>query len=311
MMNNKIYQPELTDFLNAQLLLWPEANQRYANLGKAERRLMKQGDMTIAIQHNPARITSTDAKTDTDSIKKRKCFLCRENRPEVQAALEIEPGWDFLVNPFPIFPFHFTIASRQHEKQNHIPAEMVVFAERLPGMVVFYNGARAGASAPDHLHCQAVPVDELPMIAFTEKNHNSAVTDVKWSNDFQEKAPFCYLSAIICNDAAGLPALRQMLRICGAPDKNAKAESDLVNAYFWIDKTGSLRIVVIPRRAHRPSAYFKEGDDKITVSPGAVDMAGVIITPVEKDFRRLTEEDINRIYQETAYVDFPPENFIA
>lgn len=310
-MNKKIYQPELTDFLNAQLLLWQEANQRYANLGKAERRLIQAGDMTIAIQHNPARITSTGAKTDADSIKKRKCFLCRINRPEVQAAWEIEPGWDFLVNPFPIFPFHFTIASQQHEMQNHIPAEMAIFAERLPGMVVFYNGARAGASAPDHLHCQAVPAEELPLIAFTEKNHISAVTDLRWSNDFQKKAPFCYLSAIISNDSGGMSALRQMLRICGAPSENAEADPNLVNAYFWIDKTGRLRVIVIPRRAHRPAAYFKEGEDKITVSPGAVDMAGVIITPVEKDFRRLSEEDVYRIYQETAYVDLPPVNFIA
>lgn len=307
-MQRIIYQPQLTDFLHAQLSVWQEANERYAKVVASERKRLDIDGFPVMLQHNPARIVSTAAKTDARSISQRKCFLCRENRPKIQDVIEIADGWDLLVNPFPIFPFHFTIASRVHTPQDHIPAEMAAFAERLPGMAVFYNGAKAGASAPDHLHCQAVPREELPLIAFTEANHKSDMSAISWSTEFEGKAPFCYLSGIVRNDANGLRVLNAMLHVTGAPSETAPADPGLVNAIFWIDADGTLRIIVIPRRAHRPSAYFKEGSGKITVSPGAIDMAGVIITPVEADFHKLNANDIAGIYAETAYADLPPEN---
>ena len=59
-------------------------------------------------------------------------------------------------------------------------------------------------------------------------------------------------------------------------------------------------LVIFPRRKHRPDAFFKEGDARVVVSPGVIDMGGVLITPMEKDFYRLDAASVEAIYGEVA-----------
>ena len=60
------------------------------------------------------------------------------------------------------------------------------------------------------------------------------------------------------------------------------------------------RLVIFPRRKHRPDAFFRKGEARIVVSPGLIDMGGVLVTPVEKDFERLDAAAVEGIYGEVS-----------
>ncbi|MDE6235763.1 MAG: DUF4922 domain-containing protein [Muribaculaceae bacterium] len=273
----------LQEVRDQQLAVWPMARENYERLGLTDRCEFKLGSLNGAFQCNPARIVSTGAKIDKASISTRPCFLCAANRPKEQLSEEILPGWEFLINPFPIFPLHFTIAAIDHRPQDAIPLDMASMAEKLPGMTVFYNGARAGASAPDHLHCQAVMTSELPLMNYLENGGNP--------NDWPYKVEY----SVITPDSEGLLNLKRMTEVKGLDRLSGKEDAALVNAYFWIGKDGLLRVAVVPRSAHRPSCY-----PELMVSPGAIDMAGLIVMPRKDDFERISTADLERIFSETA-----------
>lgn len=72
--------------------------------------------------------------------------------------------------------------------------------------------------------------------------------------------------------------------------------------------TDRWQVLVFPREKHRPRQYFEEGEGNILLSPAAVDMGGVLITPLEKDFLKITGEDVRDIF---AQVSFSGEQFRA
>lgn len=283
----------MLEFIDEQLAQWPLARENYQALGKTERRRLQLGDLTVGIQHNPARIVSTGAKTDEASIASRPCFLCKKNRPSQQVGMEIAEGWELLLNPYPIFPSHFTIVSKEHQPQEGFPLDMVTMAEKLPGHTVFFNGKNSGASCPDHLHCQAVKTHELPLMHLIEERHmldsGRAVTNKSLGLD----VPFEFTSVIITPDLEGMEELANIENTIG---KKYISEGRL-NAFVWIDRNGQLRICAVKRRKHRPSCYGTE-EGKHLVSPGCIDMAGVIITPLKRDYDTLSEEEIRHIYTE-------------
>ena len=309
----------IEEFVEEQLAVWPEAKQRYDALREVKQRRMALGELTVGVQFNPARAVSTAAPVDTASIKARPCFLCGDFRPEPQIGVPIAEGWTLLLNPFPIFPIHLTIASDSHRPQDGIPAEAAAFAEKLPGMTVFYNGARAGASAPDHMHLQAVLTAELPLMNLVMARHTHTMPPLtlfhpkgdsginkggasinpggaEIHTGFETKEldiPFPFFSAIITPDLEGMKTLVTVLGLTGTDKQTGKPDPGLVNAYFWTERPGGLlRIVVVPRSAHRPPSYPEP-----LVSPGAIDMAGVMITPRLKDFEVLSDADILDIYK--------------
>lgn len=301
----------INEYIERQLVEWPLAKENYLKLGKTERRDLKIGDFEMFVQHNPARILSTGAKTDAASIAARPCFLCEKNRPAEQFKPELIPGWQLLVNPYPIFPVHFTIPSVNHEPQAKAPLEMVEMAEQLPGCAVFFNGAKAGASAPDHLHCQAVLKDELPLLRLVEACHPAAgKSEMKISSEFNKNLPFQFVSLVIYPDPNGMVYLASLPETYGFDSATGKQDSGLSNSFVWIDDSGVLRIVIIPRKAHRPRLYFREDESRRIISPGAVDMAGVIIAPRKEDFLSLTSEQIEEIYSDVAYADTLPDSII-
>lgn len=290
------YMEEINNFIEAQLAVWPEAAERYHALGKTERRFLDLNlKMPWALQFNPARIVSTSAKTDARSIAARKCFLCHENRPDCQIAVPVCPGWEMLVNPFPIFPVHFTIVSTNHEPQLNPPPEMLQIADMFKGLCVFFNGAKAGASAPDHSHIQAVLACELPLMLYIE-TLNIADNDIVSDNG--ESAGIPFIASVITPDADGMNIANRMMKITGRDKISGELDRGLRNVYVWKSlKDGKIRIVVIPRSAHRPDCY---GENQFLVSPGCIDMAGVIITPRRSDFDTLTPDDITNILQDVT-----------
>lgn len=283
----------MLEYIDAQLAEWPLARENYQALGKTERRSMQLGDLTVGIQHNPARIVSTAAKTDAKTLAERPCFLCKKNRPPQQVGMEIAEGWELLLNPYPIFPTHFTIVSKNHKPQEGFPLDMVTMAEKLPGHTVFFNGKRAGASCPDHLHCQAVKTHELPLMQLIEKRHSLDAGRVSSSESLGLDVPFGFTSIIITPDLDGMS---ELARIEDSIGKEYISEGRL-NAFVWIDGNSLLRICAVPRNMHRPSCYGSD-EGQYLISPGCIDMTGVIIAPIKKDYDTLTEEDIRKIYKE-------------
>lgn len=288
-------------FIEAQLAEWPLARENYSRLGETQRRRVEIDDLSVGVQLNPARIVSTAAKVSGDGVvAPRPCFLCSANRPESQFAASLVDGWDLLVNPFPVFPVHLTVVAREHSPQLAIPIEMASFAEMMPPLTFFFNGARAGASAPDHLHFQGVLTEELPLMALVSRMHPASRPGVESSCSWGLSLPFSFYSAVVEPGTEGMRILRAISHAAGIDRITGLPDPKLVNAYVFLDVSGLLRVVVVPRSAHRPDCYYASGPDQRLVSPGAVEMAGVIITPRPEDYEHLSEKDIRTIYSQTA-----------
>ena len=284
-----------------QLQKWPSAKKRYEELEEVKtRRIHLVPDYEIVLQYNPARIISTGADIKKESINRRPCFLCENNRPIEQENFEIKKGWQLLVNPFPIFKPHFTIVSSEHKEQGRIPKEILEFANIVPGMTVFFNGALAGASAPDHLHLQAVKTDFLPLMKFVENVHT--LNDKKFMSSAKSKLdfPYIFFSGIKEKNENRETFYDNFLNFVLNESIPLTFSHEKCNAFAWEDKNGILRFVIVPRDKHRPDSYYKEGVEKRLISPGAIDMAGTIILPRKEDFENLNRNEILEIYRQAG-----------
>jgi hypothetical protein len=291
--------------LERQKKTWPGLTVGYEALGEAGVREIRGDGWGVQVQFNPRRIVSSGAKLDPESIRRRPCFLCMENLPPEQQAILYRDDYLVLCNPMPIFPGHLTIAHRRHLPQS-LPENVLTFLRLAmdfgPRTTLFYNGPRAGASAPDHLHFQAAPAGLMPV----EKE----VLDPRKRTGARRRA-----GVEICR-TAGLA--RGILVIEGKEEGDVaaavgevigllgrRATSDgepLLNVLCT--RTGDgWRLILFPRLKLRPAAYFLEGEERLVVSPGAVDMGGMIITPREKDYLALDRERVLEIYREVAFDD--------
>ncbi len=197
LLDRGLHEELINDIIECQLDQWPMAADNYHRLSHSERKPLPLKAIRGSAQWNPARIVSTGAQTDAKYIAERKCFLCSENRPEEQFSIPWLGDWELLVNPFPILPVHFTIASLSHRPQGKLPLEMAAMAEQAPDLVIFYNGARSGASAPDHQHAQAVLSSELPLMRTVEAFHPLEEQRILGSNELGGEFPFLFYSAVV------------------------------------------------------------------------------------------------------------------
>lgn len=287
----------ISRFFNRQLEVWTDARHRFRDLKHVETR---QFSDQLKLQWNPARIVSTGAKIDKKTLGERPCFLCDKNRPKEQMSKQIDEKFHLLVNPFPILPVHFTIPARKHQPQliykNY--GEMHRFISLHSDLMVFYNGPKCGASAPDHLHFQAGTNGILPLQTNWQRLSRN-LTDIISLND-EEKISVVRdfivpAFVIISKSAESDEALFR--RLYKAMPQRGDETEPMMNIISW-RKGEEFISVVIPREKHRPEAYFAEGDAQFVVSPGALDMSGFIITPREEDFRKLTEEKALSLLQE-------------
>lgn len=303
----------INSIIEEQLRSWPLPAANFSRLREVRRRPVSLGHLCGAVQCNPARIVSTGAKVDSESIKSRPCFLCDNNRPPEQFTLrfdnELLRDWEVLLNPYPILPVHFTIAYGKHTPQSSVPIDIAAIAEEMPGMAIFFNGARAGASAPDHLHMQAVLKCELPLIRLAEESHPADHGGFLTSDELGLETPFKFISGVIANDTPGIRALSALPYLYGADADTGQPDRGLVNIFAWIGKEGILRIAIVPRRRHRPLCYG-DSDGAMLVSPGAIDMAGLMICPRNEDFDRIDEATMRRIYADVAYADKLPDHLL-
>lgn len=299
---------EITQAYTDQLTTWPLAAKNYAALAQTKRRSIDLDGVEFFLQCNPARAVSTNAKTDAASIAARPCFLCAKNRPPEQMVQEFPEGYELLINPYPIFPIHFTIVNREHRPQGQWPYEMIDFALEMPGMTAFFNGARAGASLPDHEHFQAVLTSELPLMKRVEERHPFGAEPVAASFDIDPRFPYLYYSAIVpADDRNGTEIIKAMHALASLDPDTHTLTRDLMNTFIWVGESNELRIVMVPRKRHRPACFFAEGEEKIVTSPGAADVTGVLILPREEDFNKLTANDLRQIFADTCVENRNPE----
>jgi SpoIID/LytB domain protein len=280
----------LQRFFNRQLEKWEAARQRYHDLRSAKTRELVVGAYSIQVQWNPARMVSTGAQIDQKTIAERPCFLCEKNRPKEQIKKEIDGQYELLVNPFPILQQHFTIPSLKHQPQRILDSygEIHKLLEEFPEMMVFYNGPQCGASAPDHAHFQAGTSGLLPLQMSWQRLSRNLTKLVSLNDDEDisliDDYPCAALLIRSRSQYGDEQLFRRLYEALPATDPEP-----MMNIVAWRCNDDFLS-VVFPRTKHRPDCYYKEGNEQFVISPGALDMAGIIITPRQEDYERLTPE---------------------
>ena len=287
----------ISRFFNRQLEMWEDARHRFRDLKHVE---VRQLSDQLKVQFNPARIVSTGAKIDKHTLGERPCFLCERNRPKEQMTKQIDDHFQLLVNPFPILPVHFTIPATKHQPQSiyrHY-GEMHRLLSLHSELMVFYNGPKCGASAPDHLHFQAGTSGVLPLQTNWQRLSRN-LTDVISLND-EEKISvlrdFLVPAFVIISKSEDSDE-ELFHRLYRSMPMRGDESEPMMNIIAW-RKDDEFISVVIPREKHRPDAYFAEGEAQMMVSPGALDMAGLIITPREEDFSKINLDKATALLRE-------------
>jgi ATP adenylyltransferase/5',5'''-P-1,P-4-tetraphosphate phosphorylase II len=285
-----------------QIHTWSLPGKNYSTLQQVKTKELNVDGFTFSIQFNPSRIVSSAAKVDAKSIKERKCFLCSANLPEQQKGISFGTEYLILVNPFPIFPKHLTIPALTHTDQcidTHL-GDMLDLAKALSEFVLFYNGPKCGASAPDHLHFQAGNRGFLPL----EKNWNTTYREqtIDLINRPELKVsrlpyyPHAMLVLESENRAALIAEFEKIYSLLTVPQDSPEP---MLNLLCRCDN-GMWTLWVFPRKLHRPWQYFAEEEDNLLISPASVDLGGVFITPLEKDFEKIYAQDVADILRQIS-----------
>lgn len=280
--------------------LWPMAKANYAALDHLKFREIKESAPRVMAMFNPERVRSTAAKIDKTSVAARPCFLCARNRPEEQRSI-VWRDYDVLVNPFPIFRRHLTIVSRHHVAQEFVgrEADIYALALELPGFSVFFNGARCGASAPDHMHFQAGDGLFAPSPLQTEVDGGDETTlfsDAGTGTVGASEASGRLVYHVVARSERGAVNLISRLFAMRAID------GEMMNIVARARESGGVvDFYVVPRRAFRPWQYTAEGSDNLLVSPAAVEVSGIFILPRLADFEALTAEMAVDIMGQVCY----------
>lgn len=287
-----------------QLATWPMLRDAVAGLARVEYKGLRVRGSEVLAQFNPQRIVSTAAKVDAAAIKQRPCFLCAENLPPEERGIAFGADFVALYNPFPVLPRHLVINSRRHIPQTIEGnfGTLLDLALDLGGeFFVVYNGAACGASAPDHLHFQACERKSLPIVSEIETWERRSLSNDSRIETFALKD--YRVNALIArgNDRGALiewfdRVLQSLAEVTGADSE------PMINLVVARDGA-RWTVIVFPRGKHRPDRYFAEGDAKLTVSPAAIDLAGVLVVPQPDHFTKITSRDVEEIYAEVTLGD--------
>lgn len=291
---------DLKKLLSEQTKEWGLAKDNFEALNTVKTKKFDLDGFSINVQFNPARIQSSAAKVDTKSIQERKCFLCANNLPKVQKGLPYGDNYTVLVNPFPIFPEHFTIPTNKHTDQLILEryADMLDMAKNIEGYTLFYNGPKCGASAPDHAHFQAGNQGFLPIekdIDSFTKNivcKSSLLTVYTIENDLR--------NAILLEAKDKKECSKFFEYLYSNLEVKEDEKEPKLNILTWF-KNDKWYSYIIPRENHRPSCFYAEAERNILISPASVDMGGVFIIPREADFDKITLADIRLIFKEVCF----------
>ena len=305
----KALDENIAQFIRQQIKDWKTAHDHHEALNNVQTKELDLHGNPFTVQFNPLRSISSQAKVDTASIQERPCFLCPENQPKEQRRFALGE-YDLCVNPYPILPGHVTFV-RQAQIPQQLPEDIFTdflkeAMHSMPSYAFFYNGARCGASAPDHLHLQGVKAQDVPVI----RNIGSLLKHAKpidriASFDKKVEAEWLYIhtgypAPVFIIQHVGLSAPLMLQALLKSLPQHPEASEPDFNLLTWQEREKEYFIIVFPRSKHRPDCYFAEGDDRLLVSPGTLDMAGLIVTTREEDFEKLTEKNATDIIQEVG-----------
>lgn len=300
---------QLEKFIKDQLSVWPLASANFRALKTVRTRELTVGGLKCKVQHNPERIYSTSADTAPEAIAARPCFLCAENRPPEQFHIKFEGRkgrmYNIQVNPYPIFPAHLVIAREEHIPQaiwHHFP-DMLDFATKYRNYIVFYNGPDSGASAPDHLHFQAVPRHHMPLENAVDKfldNPGEPLATVRDACLWRYPG---FANGIFALKATTSKSLAKLFyRLLDCTDRDQGGTEPRFNLFAYV-KDGEYRTFVVMRTNKRSHHYYSDGPDHLTISPGAADMAGLFVAPHEEDFEKVTPTLLGEMISEVTISD--------
>ena len=305
--------------LSQQKKAWKLCADEYESLGSVELRNFEFNGFNIKVQFNPGRIISSSAKVDEISINSRKCFLCYNHLPKEQKGILYKKKYLILCNPYPIFNEHFTIANVEHlpqliEDSFNIPLSLS--RDLGKDYTVFYNGPKCGASAPDHLHFQAGNKFFMPIDSEYENIKTTLGEKITDNENLRVYAVDNYLRKFFSFESGSKEIIIKAFdKFYSIYEKvTAKGEEPMMNILFGYENE-IWKVIVFPRSKHRPSYYFAKGDENILISPAGVDLGGVLITPLEKDFKKITKEIIADIYSQvtitTEYFEFMKKSLMS
>ena len=281
---------ELNKFIKDQLSVWQLASSNFRALKTAPSREVDVFGLKCRIQYNPRRVISSTADTSPAAIASRKCFLCADNRPKEQFHLGFEGrkgrNYHIQINPYPIFRGHLVIVRDEHIPQeiwHHFP-DMLDFAAGYKDYLVFYNGPSSGASAPDHLHFQAIPRHNLPLEEVVDEFLDHPGEPLATVKDASLHKFDGYARGVFALKATTSKSLAKLFyRLLDCTDRGKGEEEPMFNLYAYV-KNGEYRTIVVMRSAKRSHHFYSEGADHLTISPGAADIAGLFVAPFREDY---------------------------
>ena len=320
--SHQLSESEVLDLFERQRREWKDVDRRFKELEQVEVKDFEVEGVQLRAQFNPARIVSTGAKVDAATISKRPCFLCLQNQPKEQLHLNAFGKYQLCVNPFPILPRHFTFPARRHTPQLARPMfdAFCRLTMSLPSFTVFYNGAQCGASAPDHAHLQLGAKGQIPLqrdwnryehglvkiypLTMPEERRLAEDEHTEVSNGIFLLRTFVYPLFILkmTGREERFLLFEKLLKALPVIDGEDEPRFNLL---AWRQHKGGslddeLIVAVIPRCKLRPECYFKTGSEQYLISPGSVDMGGLIIMPRREDFDRVSGEKIVEILREVT-----------
>jgi hypothetical protein len=289
--------------LSEQKKSWQDLREGCASLTNTREREVPCSGFSVRLQYNPGRIKSSTADVDAGKVNERRCFLCLDHLPEGQKGILYRGEYLILCNPMPVFFSHFTIPHVDHRRQaivDHVDAFLHLMADLGGGWTVLYNGPRCGASAPDHLHFQAGPSEQMPI--GKEIREEERLTLVGQVDDVLLYRVRDLGREVLILEGDNQTALEHAFKIFmkALQEVLLTDEEPLLNVAGFFSERSVWRLVIFPRRKHRPDVFYQEGHARRVISPGVIDMGGLLITPVEKDFEELDAPAVEGIYREVS-----------
>jgi hypothetical protein len=290
------------ELLSEQKKVWRDLEQGYESLKEIKVREITCNGFSVRVQHNPGRMRSTLADVEKNSINERPCFLCLNNLPEDQKGVLYHKQFLILCNPMPVFSGNFTIAHIVHQPQaitEHADIFLQLMSDFGSRWLVLYNGPRCGASAPDHLHFQAIPSGKMP-IEKEIMDENNLLRIARIDGIQVSRAQGLGRELIVLEGDDPVGTAGTFKRIVAELQKISNADSEPMMSIAGFQDGNKWRLMVFPRAKHRPDAFFREGDARVAVSPAVIEMGGVLVTPVERDFERLDASAVEGIFREVS-----------
>lgn len=293
--------------IDQQYDAWPLFREGRDSFEQIETKRVQVGESEVVIQHNPRRIRSTGASVDKASISARTCFLCPDNLPAEEKGIAYGQ-LVILCNPFPVLDRHLSIVHRDHIPQRidgNVETLLSLAQDFGSSYFVLYNGPECGASAPDHLHFQACSRELLPIETRLFEDEPVMSEDCSYCEETARNTfelftlGGCGRSIVVLRGGDRDEIAHWVYEVIEELALQTDREEPLINIVCTYDPR-MWTVYLFPRAKHRPASFYAEGEDRLVVSPGAIDMAGVFVVPEREHFEKIDGPRIAAIFSEVS-----------